>query len=663
MAVADTSNSQAGSPSGTEQMTPWIRNGLVIRRDTVLHSIRDLTHIAVQYWVIEQEEYWIMQKREKASKVSNQIVENRPVNSVDDKRDIRNFTSMHGRLYHFIFSWTPEATLEYDWNIELVDFNMEELFTRKAIGINGKWPIPAVVADLGDMLVINLNNKLDEPTSLHFHGLFQNGTNFYDGAVGVTECGTPPGGSFTYRVSLDQVGTYWIHSHSKSQTADGLRLPLIIRDPKEHYRYDDEIILPLEDWFRESAPTLIKQFNDPDPHKRFKPIVPYAIIGGTCANRKKLNFVPGKTYRVRIANIGSSFDFHFSIEGHTLRVIEVDGVMVKERTTHGVTLGPGQRSSVLVKAQDTADSNYIFHADMYSDLIQMPRYNPLNFTGTVEYSPNARIRHVRGAPWMNVQDLDLEPLDEEPALEPDTRVTLDAYSGVFSDQTFRHSFNNITYMPPKVPTLLTALTTGEDAFNPEVYGRQSNTHVLNYMDVVEILVNNHDYYSHPFHLHGHVFQIIEMGTMRTGKYYTKDALDIPVKRDTVVIRGGHYAVLRFRASSFGVWLFHCHIDFHIMLGLQMVFVEAPDKIQEHLKGSKLPEMYRENCIAQGMKTTGNAEGRKGLDLGEQDREGPTPYPDQFESNEPPSGWKLISYIIYGNKNDVDTIATPTPRPK
>ncbi|KAJ2087627.1 ferroxidase fet3 [Coemansia sp. RSA 986] len=576
--------------------------------------------------------------------------------STEEYRDAVNARANSKRLRSLaVRYWVVD---QEEWTVEWVDYNMDNLFTRKAIGINGQWPIPAVVGDFGDTLVVHVTNKLEEATSLHFHGLFQNGTNYYDGAVMVTECGVPPGGSFTYRVELKQAGTYWIHSHSKSQTADGMRMPLVIRDPHEHYQYDDEIIMPLQDWFQEPAPVLMKQFNDPDPHIRFRPIIPYAVIGGSCANSKRLNFVAGKTYRIRLANIGSSFDFHFSIDAHPLRVIEVDGVMVREHLTHGVTVSPGQRVSVLVTALDSSESNYLFHSDMYTDLLEMPKYNPLNFTGTIEYSSVAKTRHVRGSTWTCVLDLDLEPLDREPIMEPDTRVTLNAYSGIFSDQSFRHSFNNISYLAPEVPTVLTALTTGDMAMDPEIYGRRSNTHVLKHLDVVEVQINNYDYYSHPFHLHGHVFQIIETGSIREGKIHSKSALDIPVKRDTVVVRGGSYAIVRFRADNPGVWLFHCHIDFHIMLGLQMTFVEAPDKLQQQMKAG-LPDMHRENCIAQGIKTTGNAAGRKGLDMGKINAELPTPYPDQFESYYPPSGWELISYIIHGNKDNVESIASPS----
>ncbi|KAJ1935840.1 ferroxidase fet3, partial [Kickxella alabastrina] len=341
-------------------------------------------------------------------------------------------------MYYIAFTLCLLFSIVCAIDIEHVDYNMEGIFTRKAIGINGKWPIPFVEATMGDTLIIHATNKLSEPTSLHSHGLFQNGTNHYAGAAMVTECGIPPNGTFTYRIPLQQAEPYWIHSHSKSQTVDGLRTSLIIKDPNEAYHYDDEFV-------------LIKRLNSPDPHIRFKPFVPYGIIGGECANRKRIKFVPRKTYRLRLLNIGASFEFHFGMDGHELRIIEVDGVMVKEKPTHGITLGIGQRASVLVTALNSTAYNYKFHADMFTDLLQMPRYNPLNFTGTVEYSAEARMKRQRGAIWMSAHDLDLEPLDGELALEPNRFISLDAYSGsgVFNDQTFRHSFNNVTYVAPQ----------------------------------------------------------------------------------------------------------------------------------------------------------------------------------------------------------------------
>lgn len=77
---------------------------------------------------------------------------------------------------------------------------------------------------------------------------------------------------------------------------------------------------------------------------------------------------------------------------------------------------------------------------------------------------------------------------------------------------------DITYVRPKVPTLYSALTTGEYANNATVYGRDTNSFVLNKNDVIEIILNNDDPGKHPFHLHGHNFQVIYRSPDEWGFY-------------------------------------------------------------------------------------------------------------------------------------------------
>ncbi|KAJ2474693.1 hypothetical protein IWW56_005757, partial [Coemansia sp. RSA 2131] len=74
---------------------------------------------------------------------------------------------------------------------------------------------------------------------------------------------------------------------------------------------------------------------------------------------------------------------------------------------------------------------------------------------------------------------------------------------------------------------------------------------------------------------------------------------------------------------------------------------APELLPE------VPDMLRENCVAQGISTTGNALGDKGPLPCDAVAEDPTPYADQFESLDPPSGWKLVSYMLHGGDDDID----------
>jgi len=97
--------------------------------------------------------------------------------------------------------------------------------------------------DLGDKVVIHVTNNLgNETTSIHWHGLYHEGTTNMDGAAHVGQCPIPPGKSFTYEFFVNQPGTYWWHAHVGAQYSDGLRAPLIVHDPKDPYigEYDEE---------------------------------------------------------------------------------------------------------------------------------------------------------------------------------------------------------------------------------------------------------------------------------------------------------------------------------------------------------------------------------------------------------------------------------------
>lgn len=110
------------------------------------------------------------------------------------------------------------ATVTYDFNVTWVTTNPDGLFERPTIGINGQWPVPQITAAVGDNVVVRVTNLLgNESTSLHFHGLYMNGTAHMDGAPQVSQCEILPGLSFTYNFTITQPGTYWYHSHTRGQ--------------------------------------------------------------------------------------------------------------------------------------------------------------------------------------------------------------------------------------------------------------------------------------------------------------------------------------------------------------------------------------------------------------------------------------------------------------
>ncbi|KAJ2873356.1 ferroxidase fet3 [Coemansia aciculifera] len=109
----------------------------------------------------------------------------------------------------------------------------------------------------------HIHNSLDVSTSIHAHGIFQNGTNYMDGTAMVTQCGIPPGQNFTYEYEADHAGTFWLHGHDHHQNSDGLRTPLVVRERKDPYHYEAEYVLSLEDWYQFEFATRLKNSLDP----------------------------------------------------------------------------------------------------------------------------------------------------------------------------------------------------------------------------------------------------------------------------------------------------------------------------------------------------------------------------------------------------------------
>ena len=89
-------------------------------------------------------------------------------------------------------------------------------------------PGPLIRAKIGDELVVKVSNRLDRPTSVHWHGIALR--NDMDGAAPATP-NIPAGQDFTYRFSVPNSGTYWGHPHTGLDADKGLYLPVIVDDP------------------------------------------------------------------------------------------------------------------------------------------------------------------------------------------------------------------------------------------------------------------------------------------------------------------------------------------------------------------------------------------------------------------------------------------------
>ena len=257
------------------------------------------------------------------------------------------------------------AVVEHNFDIGWVHANPDNACVRPTIGINGQWPLPRIDANVGDTIIVNVNNHLgNQSTSLHFHGMFMQGTPHMDGPEQVTQCPIPPGGSFTYKFKAEQHGTYWYHSHTHSQYPDGLRGPLIIHDPEAPFKskYDEELVLTLSDWYHDQMSELIPQFLAKNNPTGAEPVPQAALVNET--QNLTVAIHPGKTYLFRVINLGAFATQYLWFEGHSMTIVEVDGVYTKPVKANMISLSAGQRCSFLLSAKDKARENFAFVGSM-----------------------------------------------------------------------------------------------------------------------------------------------------------------------------------------------------------------------------------------------------------------------------------------------------------
>lgn len=524
------------------------------------------------------------------------------------------------------------ATHSFDFTALLMEANPDGEHKRNVIGINGQWPPPHIRVKIGDTVRISLTNGMsDRNTSLHFHGLFMQGTNSMDGPEGVTQCPIPPGSSFLYEFQVNQTGTYWYHSHLGAQYSDGLRGMFVVEEKSKKdypFAFDEDVTLSLGDHYHMESSEIMKKFRS-----RFNPSGAEPIPQNSLFNESRLvswNVNSNTTYYLRITNMGMFVSQYVYIEDHELEIVEIDGVYVDPVKVDSLYVAVAQRYGVLVRTKVNPKKNSFRFVNVIDrpmlDLVpadlKIISTNYMDYPGATHDKPlpnNKNSFDELLEMLRPVDDISLVPVDRMPLYsDADYQITLNFSMEQLGDGVTYAFFNNLTYTTPKVPTLYSVFSSGELATNPIIYGSNTNTLVLQEGEIVEIVLNNMDPGLHPFHLHGHVFQLISRsdGTDDEENPQIYDSTNPehtnfpahPMRRDTVMVNANGFIVLRFKADNPGVWFFHCHVDWHLEQGLAITLVEAPQELQ---KNQKVGAGHFDICKALNMPTEGNAAGRMG----------------------------------------------------
>ena len=410
-----------------------------------------------------------------------------------------------------------------------------------AILAGGRWPGTEIRYRKGDVFRVMVQNRLTQPTSIHWHGLIP--PNLQDGVPGVTQAPIEPGELMLYQFPLIQAGTYWYHSHYGLQEQQGLAGPLIIEDPAETCGYDHDVTLLLSDVYSGDPNTVIPGLRDGSigfqaeqpfvlpGESGFATDVPYAgylLNGRSNASPWRFACRPRQRLRLRIINASASSFFRFAIPGLPLTVIASDGEDVEPVEVDNLMVSTAERYDLLVTIPESG--NYPLYAAALGDnkwvegLIHThdapapPKFRPPRFEG----------RHLS---FEQLRASDDSRLPKGPERSIDLRLSgnMAKYVWLMSDVAY-----------------------------PELFAPADAKNIpleVGYGEVVRITLTNPTPMYHPMHLHGHVFRVLGGDEERAPR---KDTLSVPPRSTRAI---------KFHANNPGRWFFHCHNLYHMASGM------------------------------------------------------------------------------------------------
>lgn len=419
-----------------------------------------------------------------------------------------------------------------------------------------------------DGFLVEVINELKVPTSVHWHGLIL--PDLMDGVPWVTQEPIPPGGSMKFDFPLEQSGTYWMHSHYGLQEQYLDVAPLIIWTPEERALADRQFVVMLSDFtftpaaevlghLRSSAGMASMQsagmpmqggskMNAGEPEKVYaqgwengrlvrkvvegKPADIDVHYDALLANRRTLDEVerlrvqPGESVLLRLVGASSATDFYVDTGDLDAELLAVDGEAVEPLRGNYFQLAVAQRIDLRVKIPREGGAFPIIAQGEGTRLL----------AGVVLATDGARLK---------------KPL---PAMA--------ALSTASLDNTQERLLRAVHPLAQRaVDRTLPAALGGRMAgyiwtINGEAYPNRNSLDVAA-GERVEIEFTNTTGMGHPMHLHGHVFQVVEI-----------DGERIPgAIRDTVEVPPGSRMKIAFDANNPGIWAFHCHIVYHMATGM------------------------------------------------------------------------------------------------
>ncbi|MEC7765093.1 MAG: multicopper oxidase family protein [Pseudomonadota bacterium] len=400
----------------------------------------------------------------------------------------------------------------------------------------GTLPGRTIRVKQGERVTRRLENELDVPTSIHWHGIRID--NAMDGVAGLTQDAVPPGQSFDYNFVAPDAGTYWYHAHTNSmeQVARGLSGPLIVEEAEAPDVDADEVLM-LDDWLIDpDTGQFFDDFNQPMTLSHGGRMG--NLIGTNGQYQLELPVTSGARLRLRLINAANARIFVLRLQGLTGWTVALDGMPLAtpEPVMDEIVLAPAQRVDLIVDV--TAPEGETAALLRFDDDDQWRGQVAFPVDGT--RSGIKRERPAALSPNPNTAQPDLTGARSlDMVMEGGAMGRFDTASYNGRDMGFRElmglgQFWSLAGQVGMSDTPFAALKKGE---------------------VVRIKIDNRTVFPHAMHLHGMHFREVVAGE------------NLGPLRDTILSIPGETTDIVFVADNPGKWLLHCHMLGHAASGM------------------------------------------------------------------------------------------------
>lgn len=213
--------------------------------------------------------------------------------------------------------------------------------TYTMYGYNGQIPGPFFKVQKGSTIAVNFHNEIDQPTTIHWHGLRHDIKD--DGVPGISQKEVQPGESFTYTVSFPDTGIFWYHPHVREDLQQDLGLygNMLVQETNYFNPVNKEEVLILDDILIDEH-GLVPFGKDHATHALMGRFGNVMLVNGE--TNYKLKSKKSEVVRFYITNVANARPFNLVIPGAKLKLVGSDiGKYEKETFVEEITLAPAER--------------------------------------------------------------------------------------------------------------------------------------------------------------------------------------------------------------------------------------------------------------------------------------------------------------------------------